>query len=123
MVNADFCMNSTESTTAKTSQESHPTTMILNCGSCAYKTEDLPETAAITTLNSHTGGTHNNTGGSSRIERKKRPTIKTEISMQEWAYFLRRHNRGHDEVRTDGMLQREIKYGHRQNTPKHTQHR
>ena len=64
-------MISIESTTAKTSQDPHPTIMILNCGSCAYKTEDLPEAAAIATLNSHTGGTHNNTGGSSRIERKK----------------------------------------------------
>lgn len=63
--------------------------MILSCGSCTYKTEDLPEAAAIATLNSHTSGTHNNTGGSSRIERKRRPTIKTEITMQEWTYFLK----------------------------------
>ena len=83
-------MNSSESTTAKSSQEPHPTIMILDCGSCAYKTKDLPEAAAIAQLNSHTEGTHNNTGGSSRTERKKRPTIKTEISMQEWTYFLRR---------------------------------
>ena len=45
--------------------------------------------SVIAQLNSHTDGTHNNTGGSSKTERKKRPTIKTEISMQEWTYFLR----------------------------------
>ena len=66
-VDGDFCMNSSDSTTAKFSQEPNPATMILDCGSCAYKTKDLPEAAAIATLNSHINGTHNNTGGSSRI--------------------------------------------------------
>ena len=74
------------STTAKNSQEPPPTIMKLNCGACSYKTEDLPEAAAIATLNSHTQGIHNN---SSRVERKKRPTVKTEINMQDWAYFIK----------------------------------
>ena len=58
----------------------------LSCGSCEYMTAKLSEAAAIETLRSHTQGSHNN---SSRVERKKRPTIKTEVSMQEWAYFTR----------------------------------
>ena len=58
----------------------------LSCGSCSYVTAKLSEAAAIETLQSHTQGSHNN---SSRVERKKRPTIKAEISMQEWAYFNR----------------------------------
>ena len=76
------------STTAKNSQEP-PTTMAtiqLSCGSCSYVTAKLSEAAAIVTLQSHTQGSHNN---SSRVERKKRPTIKAEISMQAWAYFIR----------------------------------
>ena len=74
------------STTAKNNEEPLSATMKLNCGSCDYETKDLSEAAAIATLNSHTQGTHNNVN-SSRVERKKRPTIKTEISMQEWNYF------------------------------------
>ena len=65
------------------------TAIQLSCGSCSYVTAKLSEAAAIETLRSHTNGSHNN---ASRVERKKRPTIKAEISMQEWSYFNRNWN-------------------------------
>ena len=52
-------------------------------------TAKISEAAAIATLHSHIEGSHKN---SSRVERTKRPTIKTEISMQDWIYFIRRWN-------------------------------
>lgn len=59
--------------------------MELPCGSCTYVTPKLPESAAVAVLNSHTAS---HTSGSS-TERRKRPTIKTEITLQDWTYFLR----------------------------------
>ena len=40
------------------SQEPHPTIMILDCGSCDFKTAPLPEAGAIKALNQHSNRVH-----------------------------------------------------------------
>lgn len=66
----------------------------LNCGfpGCNYTTPELNSTEAIAVLGTHSPYHNTEKHTTNRAERMKRPSITTDITMQDWIHTLRSWN-------------------------------